>query len=87
LPWLTLPLSGRHEAIAIEVDLMAACPLQGLVRRATSKQTSLAGLQCGSSILLDRLLSVANTIAITADYDFLAIDDLLPAGFCMCRSH
>jgi len=29
---LTLPLSGRQEANAIEADSTAACPLQGLVR-------------------------------------------------------
>jgi hypothetical protein len=28
----TLPLSGRQEAIAIEADSTAACPLEGLVR-------------------------------------------------------
>jgi hypothetical protein len=39
-PWLTalwiritLPLSGRQEAIAFKADSTAACPLQGLVRR------------------------------------------------------
>jgi hypothetical protein len=31
----TLPLSGRQEAIAIEADSMAACPLEGFVRRAS----------------------------------------------------
>jgi hypothetical protein len=28
-----MPLSGRQETIAIEADLMAACPLKWLVRR------------------------------------------------------
>jgi hypothetical protein len=32
---LTLPLSGRQEAFAIEADSMAACPLEGFVRRAS----------------------------------------------------
>jgi hypothetical protein len=31
----TLPLSGRQEAIAMEADSTAACPLQGLVRSVT----------------------------------------------------
>jgi hypothetical protein len=30
---LTLPLSGRQEAIGIEPESQVACPLQGLVRR------------------------------------------------------
>ena len=32
---ITLPLSGRQEAIAIERGLTAACPLEGLFRQST----------------------------------------------------
>ena len=41
---LTLPLSGRQEAIAIEADSAAACPLLGLVRRCRI----FTGSVCGS---------------------------------------
>jgi hypothetical protein len=53
---LTLPLSGRQEAIAIEADLTAACPLQGLVRRCRISTGSVCGptphLQSSSHICL-----------------------------------
>ncbi|MEA5416605.1 hypothetical protein [Synechococcus sp. BA-132 BA5] len=39
----TLPLSGRQEAIAIEADSTAACPLQGLVRRCRIFTSSVCG--------------------------------------------
>ena len=39
----TLPLSGRQEAIAIEADLTAACPLKGLVRRCRIPTGSVCG--------------------------------------------
>jgi hypothetical protein len=45
LDQLTLPLSGRQEAIAIEADSTAVCPLQGLVRRCRFS----TGSDCGPS--------------------------------------
>jgi hypothetical protein len=80
---LTLSLSGRQEAIAIEAGFTAACPLEGHVRRPQDYMNARVAklgqyIQCILKPAFPVLISIKSTCLLWIRDDLKAAREMLP---------